>query len=371
MNFRNFSNLIAYYSLDVQKNDHVLIMGTTEIKPLLLELIPILLNQGAFVDVDLKDNMIDEIVYHHGSLKQINKFYNYKIHRLKEFDKILNFMSETNLYFRNMNSDKMNSFYNGVSEYLREYNSLIEANKLFVSTMLYPTNAYAQKCCLSTVQFQDLFSKVNQLDNDNIIEYHKNMEKCNAEIISELDLIKNIRIIGKNTDLRFSVEGRKWINGCGKINLPDGEVFTAPIKESVNGKIAFTYPIIYNGIEISDIELDFQEGKVINYSTSNNDAFHNLLTIDEGACYIGEIGIGTNYSHHEFIGNIIFDEKIGGTIHLALGASYPECGEVNASSIHIDMIYDTIDQGEVFIDDKLFIKNRKIYNKCGEKFYEL
>ncbi|WP_458788382.1 hypothetical protein, partial [Vallitalea sediminicola] len=88
----------------------------------------------------------------------INKFFNYKIHRLKEFDKILNLMSETNLYFRNMNSDKMDSFYKGVSEYLREYSALIEENRLFVSTVLYPTNAYAQKCCLSTVQFQDLFS---------------------------------------------------------------------------------------------------------------------------------------------------------------------------------------------------------------------
>ena len=156
------------------------------------------------------------------------------------------------------------------------------------------------------------------------------------------------------------MKGRKWINCSGKENFPDGEVFTSPIENSAEGHIRFSFPAIYGGREVEDVQLTLQKGKVIKATAAKGEDFlQEMLKTDDGACYLGEVAIGTNYNIQRFSKNILFDEKIGGTAHVALGRSFPEAGGKNVSAIHWDMLCDMKNGGKVFADDQLIYQDGK------------
>lgn len=169
---------------------------------------------------------------------------------------------------------------------------------------------------------------------------------------------KKIRVCSQDTDLTLHIDQRKFINCDGHYNMPDGEIFTGPVENSVEGHISFSYPAIYQGREVTGVRLTFKEGKVIKASAQKNEIFLNkILDADEGSRYVGEFAIGTNEGIHQFTREILFDEKIGGTCHMALGAGYPETGSRNQSSIHWDMICDLRHGGEIWVDDVLIYQN--------------
>ncbi len=165
------------------------------------------------------------------------------------------------------------------------------------------------------------------------------------------------RVRGADADLRLSIKDRTFISAHGTHNFPDGEVFTGPVESSVNGWVRFTYPAIIQGREVTGVEFTFEEGKVVKASTTKNEeALIALLDTDSGSRYLGELGIGTNPGIKRFTHNTLFDEKIQGTFHLAVGASYPETGGKNESSVHADIVCDLHD-GEIVVDDELFYRN--------------
>ena len=169
---------------------------------------------------------------------------------------------------------------------------------------------------------------------------------------------KIIRIIGEDTDVEFSNEGRIFIKGEGRHNMPDGEIFTAPVEKSVNGHIKFSYPAIRGGREVGGVRLVFKDGRIMEFSAEKNeDYLRKMIGTDEGSRYLGEVGIGLNYGITKHIKNILFDEKIGGTIHMAIGSAYPECGGVNKSAVHWDIIKDMRKGGKMFVDEKLVYQN--------------
>jgi aminopeptidase len=158
----------------------------------------------------------------------------------------------------------------------------------------------------------------------------------------------------------MSIAGRKWINCSGHENFPDGEIFTGPVEDSVNGHIRFSFPGIFSGKEIEDICLEFKDGKVVKASAAKGEELlHALLETDAGARYVGEVAVGTNFGIQKFTRNMLFDEKIGGTVHLALGSSYPESGGKNQSGIHWDMLCDMRQGGEIYADDELIYQGGK------------
>jgi aminopeptidase len=218
---------------------------------------------------------------------------------------------------------------------------------------VFPTNALAQDAEMSLSEFQEfVYSSCN--------EDWKKEEKRQTKIKNILDKGKHVRIIGKNTDLSFSINGRTGNKCYGKRNMPDGEVFIAPVESSTEGHIHYDYPVIYSGKEIDNIYLEFKKGKVVKATASKNqDLLRKMINIDPGASRLGEFGIGTNYNIKKFIKQILFDEKIGGTIHLALGMAYKEGGGRNKSALHWDMIKDLRKGGSVYIDGKLFQKDGK------------
>jgi aminopeptidase len=163
---------------------------------------------------------------------------------------------------------------------------------------------------------------------------------------------------GPNVDLTLSIQGRNFKNSTGLFNMPDGEIFTGPVEDSVNGWVKFTYPAIYGGVAVEGAELTFNRGRVEVAKAEKNEAYLiKMLESDDGSRHLGEYAIGTNFDIDKFTGNILFDEKIGGTFHMALGAGYPETGSRNRSSIHWDMICDLRKDSEILVDGELFYKN--------------
>jgi aminopeptidase len=167
-----------------------------------------------------------------------------------------------------------------------------------------------------------------------------------------------VRIVGRDTDLAFSTAGRTYVVGDGHINIPDGEVYTAPVDDSAEGVIAFKYPGVYAGRSITGIRLEFRAGEVVAATAETGEEFlHQILSIDDGARRIGEFGVGVNEGIDRFVGDILFDEKIGGTIHLALGRAYAECGGTNQSALHWDLVKDLRAEGAIELDGRRVFEN--------------
>lgn len=192
------------------------------------------------------------------------------------------------------------------------------------------------------------------------VGYWQRVAAQQDRIVKWLSSKQRVHVKAPGTDLRLSIAGRPFINCAGNFNLPDGEVFTAPVEDSVEGQVYFSYPAIYGGKEVAGVRLWFEQGKVVRASAEKNEEFLlATLNTDEGARRAGEFAIATNEGITRFTRQILFDEKIGGSFHLALGASYPESGGVNQSAIHWDMICDLRAGGEIWVDDQLLYKEGK------------
>jgi len=219
---------------------------------------------------------------------------------------------------------------------------------------LFPTNAYAQEADMSLSEFQDFVYGACHVDKADPSAEWRKVSLEQQRLVDWLKGKDQLRVQGPSVDLTLSIAGRTFINSDGKRNMPSGEIFTGPVEDSVNGWVRFSYPAIVAGREISGVELVFEEGKVVRASAEKNEEFLlSALESDEGARYLGEFAIGTNYGIDRFTKNILYDEKIGGTIHMALGSGYPETGSKNKSSIHWDMICDMRNGGKIFADGEL------------------
>ncbi len=225
-------------------------------------------------------------------------------------------------------------------------------------TTLFPTQGYAQAAGMSLSQYEDFVYGACKLQLTDPVATWQEVDRQQQRLVDYLAGKKRLSVRGNNIDLELSIEGRKFINASGTANFPDGEIFTGPVEDSVNGWVRFTYPAYYRSNEVLGAELTFENGLVTQAKAQKNESFLvNLLDSNEGAKRVGEFAIGTNTDIQRFTGSILFDEKIGGTIHLALGQGYPETGSVNTSAVHWDMICDMRDGGEIRVDGELFYKD--------------
>lgn len=231
-------------------------------------------------------------------------------------------------------------------------------------TTLYPTDGYAQDAGMSLKEYEDfVFGAVHAYEDDPV-EYWKSTTVSQKEAIDFLSNKSQIILRGPNVDLTLSIKGRIFENSVGIFNMPDGEIFTGPVEESLNGWVKYTYPAIYNGVAVEGAELTFSNGRVESAKADKNQDFLlKMLESDKGSRYIGEFAIGTNKDITRFTGNILFDEKISGSFHMALGAGYPETGSKNKSAIHWDMICDLRNDSEILADNQPFYKNGRFVFK--------
>jgi len=225
-------------------------------------------------------------------------------------------------------------------------------------TTLYPTEAYAQDAGMSLIEYEDFVFGAVHANEENPIAFWlsvKEKQQSAAEFMKGRD---KVVLRGPNVDLTLSVKGRTFMNSYGVHNMPDGEIYTGPVEDSVNGWVKFTYPANYQGSSVEGAELTFKEGRVsAAKADKNQDFLLKTLDSDAGSRFLGEFAIGTNFDIQKFTGNILFDEKIGGSFHMALGNGYPETGSVNKSVIHWDMICDMRTDSDILVDGELFYKN--------------
>lgn len=223
-----------------------------------------------------------------------------------------------------------------------------------------PTHALAQEAKMSFDEYSEFLFKSCYLDLDDPVAKLKELDEKQTKWANYLNNVKKVRIVGEKTDITFGVEGRKWISCSGLNNYPDGEVFTSPVEDAVNGEIYFDFPQIYRGNEANGVHLTIENGKVVKVVAEKGEDYVNaMFDMDEGSRGIGEIAIGTNDEIQDITGNILFDEKIGGSIHMAIGASYPETGGKNVSGLHWDMIKGMKKDGKIYADDILIYENGK------------
>jgi aminopeptidase len=211
----------------------------------------------------------------------------------------------------------------------------------------------AQLAEMSTEHFEDFYFKVCNLD-------YKKMSNAMDSLVELMNKTDKVRITGTNTDISFSIKGLPAVKCSGNFNIPDGEIFTAPVKESVNGYITYNAPSIYNGFTFENIRLDFKNGKIIDAKSNNTEKLNQILDTDSGARYIGEFAIGVNPYIDKPMKDILFDEKIKGSIHFTPGSTYDECSNGNQSAIHWDLVLIQREEyggGEIWFDDKLIRKN--------------
>jgi aminopeptidase len=223
---------------------------------------------------------------------------------------------------------------------------------------LWPTPAGAQQAGMSTGAFAEFVRRATFLDRGDPAAAWRELHDRQARLIERLAPARELRIEADGTDLTLNVEGRTWVNSDGKRNMPSGEVFTGPHEDSAEGRIRFTIPSSPRGVEVDGIELEFRAGRVVSARAERGDAYlRETLATDEGASRLGEIGIGTNEGIEQPVGTILFDEKIGGTVHLAVGSSYPETGGTNESVVHWDMICDLRRGGRLSADGQLLLED--------------
>jgi aminopeptidase len=216
---------------------------------------------------------------------------------------------------------------------------------------LWPTAAGAQQAGMSTTDFTAFVERALFLDRDDPIAAWSSLSDSQARLIARLSTCSELRIEGEGTDLTLAVSGRTWINSDGRRNMPSGEVFTGPVETSAEGRIRFHIPTSPRGLDVAGVDVEFREGVVVSARADRgDDVLQAMLATDDGARRLGEIGIGTNFGVDRAIGSTLVDEKMGGTVHLALGRSYPETGGTNESAIHWDMICDLRRGGRLTAD---------------------
>jgi aminopeptidase len=219
---------------------------------------------------------------------------------------------------------------------------------------LFPTQALAQESEMGLGEYEEFVFEAMALNEKAPVRYWREKAEEQGRLIERLEEAREVRIVGPGTDLTLSIEGRRFINGDGRHNMPCGEVFTGPVEDSAKGEIYFGVPVAVAGREVLGVRLSFEEGRVVKASAEKGEEFLNaMLDADEGARYLGELGIGTNYSIRRATKNILFDEKLGGTVHLAIGRSYAKTGGKNDSSVHWDLICDLREGGELYADGEI------------------
>ena len=359
------ADLLVNYSVAVKPGDKVVIQGETSGEPLIKEVFKKVLQAGGMPYTMVSLPGMEELVYKYSNDQQLQFVPEpYKV-VMSTYDARIYVFSDSNTKaLSNVDPAKSVLRSQSRSELMKIMMKRSAAGELRWVLGPYPTNALAQDAEMSLTDYEDFVYGACMPDLNDPIGYWKNFSAKQDKIIKWLKGKKTVRVIGKETDLKMSIVGRTFENCDGKMNMPDGEVFTGPVEDSMEGHVCFSYPAIYGGREVTGVRLTFAKGEVVKATADKNQEFLlQTIATDAGAKRVGEFAIGTNEGIKKFTREILFDEKIGGSFHMALGSGYPETGSTNESAIHWDMVCDLRDGGEIWVDETLFYKNGKFLIK--------
>ncbi len=351
-----FADVLVRHSRNVKRGETVLIAASARAESLAVAVYRAALARGAHPQVQLTPSALDEVFLAEASEAQLAFISPLTKYAYGKVDHLIRIRADLNTKALSAIDPKRQAIRTKASRPMLD--TMLRRDCWTVT--LWPTAAYAQDAEMSLEQFEDFVFSAVGADQDDPIAHWRQIRSTQAKLIKKLNRGKEVRIVGPDTDLTMSIAGRVFINSDGTHNMPSGEVFTGPVENSVEGHIRYSYPVCRQGKEVEDVRLVFRKGKVVEASAAKNEEFLlAMLDVDRGARFVGELGIGTNFGIDRFIKNILFDEKIGGSIHLALGNSYPETGGKNKSALHWDMIKDLRHGGAIYLDGKCIQKDGK------------
>ncbi len=354
------ANVLVNYSMGVKPGDKLLIEGAAITAPLIREVYRAAIRAGANVATRVSIEGLSEIFFKEANDDQLKFQSDIRGHEIEYYDCLLSIWADYNTKSMSGIDPKRIAITQAAgAERFQRYIERIGTHELRWCGTLFPTNANAQDAGKSLSDYEDFVYGAGLLNELDPIAAWKKFHASQQHVVDYLNQKKEIHIVAPGTDITYRTEGRTWVNCCGNENFPDGEVFTGPVENSVNGVVRFTYPAVYNANEVEDVELTWKNGRVVKATAAKGQDFLTaMLDMDEGARSLGEAAFGLNYGVKEFTKNILFDEKIGGTMHMAVGASLPETGGVNHSGLHWDMVCD-LHEGKVYADGQLCYENGK------------
>ncbi len=363
-----WAKTLVEYCLSVNPGDLVAINATPAAEELVAEVYRYTLRAGGHPVVNLGLPALREIALKEGSDEQLGWISPSERALVESLDARLLIQSETNTRQLSGVDPKRQAIVGAAGRALfRERAKRIDPADDRWCITLFPTDAYAQDAGMSRAEFAEFVYEACFLNSEDPAGRWREVSRQQQIFVDWLKDKKEARIIGQDTDIRLRFAGRIFRNSDGRRNFPSGELFTSPNEDSAEGHIRFTIPSVVNGHLVSDIRLTFEAGRVVEATAATGQEFlRDVLALDEGASRLGEFAIGNNFGIQRGIHNALFDEKIGGTIHLALGASYTECGGKNVSQTHWDITCDLRAEaggGEIWVDDELLQKDGKFVLK--------
>ncbi len=352
------ASVLVNYSLRLGKGDLFLISAEPLTGPLVREVYREALRAGAHPHVKMQLSGLDEVFFKEASEDQLGYVSEVARFEVEKVDATLYIYGSENKRARaSVPPERLSVFESSRRDLSRRILERAEKGEVRWCVTQYPTGADAQDAEMSVEDYEDFLFRASFLTEADPIARWKALSSDQERIVTRLQQYDEMRIVAPDTDIRFRVGGRKWVSCDGQCNLPDGEIFTSPVENSVEGTIRFTFPAIYRKREATDVRLRFESGRVVDATASKGrDYLASMLDMDEGARRVGEFAFGTNPSIDRYTRNGLLDEKIAGTIHMALGASLPEAGGKNVSALHWDMICDLRQEGEVYGDGKQIYK---------------
>jgi len=356
---QRLANTLVNYSIGVKTGDWVLITAGVVGLPLAREVLRHVLRTGGNANILLDSDDLNETLFKESSTEQLSWVSPIDELYYNQADALISIRAPSNTRALSGVDPSKQQIRQKARRHLTEtyLKRAAEGDLRWVLTN-YPCEAYAQEADMSLGEYQDFVYTATYCDQQDPIKAWMKVHDDQQRLVNWLKGKDKVLIHSPNCELSLSIQGRTFINSDGKKNMPSGEIFTGPVEDSVNGWVRFTYPAISGGREVEGVELEFKSGKVAKARAEKNEKYLlAMLDTDPGACYLGEFAIGTNYGIKKFTKSILFDEKIGGSFHMAVGAGYPETGSKNKSSIHWDFICDIRTDSEILVDGELFYKD--------------
>jgi aminopeptidase len=359
------ARLLTGYSLNLKAGDILAINASPVAAPLIRACYRAALRRGTLVICDITLDGLAEIFYREASHRQLRWVSPFARYKLRRIDASLGIWAEENTKsLTNIDPKRIAAAAAARRPLSRIFMDRSASGALRWVGTQWPCQASAQDAEMSLEEYENFVFTAGHLDKPDPIGAWKRISRQQQALANFLHKAREVRILAEDTDLRYRCRGRKWINCDGHHNFPDGEVFTGPIEDSVEGHIKFSFPAVHGGREVDGARLRFERGQVVNADAEKGrDFLRAMIAMDRGARYLGEASIATNYNITRYTKNTLFDEKIGGTIHVALGAGYPETGNKNRSGLHWDMVCDLRRGGEIYVDDVLIQKNGRFLDK--------
>ena len=354
--YDSLAELVLDHSLRLQPGDVLRIEGeAAAAAPLVVPLHREAIKRGAHAYTALDLGGLKEILVARGSDEQLDFVSPMELREIDAIDASITVWSESNTRsFTRADTDRRQRQLTAQRQVaIRRRDRIARGEHRWCGT-LSPTQGHAQDADMSLEDYEDFFFRAcHVLDEDPVDHWRQVGERLQARA-EELGSVRELRIVGEDTDLTVVVDGRAWRAAYGRQNVPDGEVYTSPIETGVNGTIRFGFPAVFGGREIDDARLVLENGRVVGAEAAGGEEYlRSLLELDEGASGVGEIAFGLNYEIDRFTRNILLDEKIGGTMHMALGMGFEALGGQNRSALHLDLICDLRREGEVYADGEL------------------